>query len=356
MKESICFLIFVCRMPDGDLEINKKMGLLNYEVLMMIKSSCESSMKNYLLKRDFRVGKFSDTLDGVAALRQLYRELQDRLRSGEAVELCTNSQKELKKLVKESIGGTEALAAHTWIEYGKRVGLSIPASASSSATSISVASSIVESDDDYEFAEELDDDKSETCKSTFAPSISVGTSSPSSGFDVDDGKDCQKGMTSFSLNNPTYFAKACDDDNNNTNNSSGTTNKKGEEPLLQCEALHNTTSVGETDGAKSEECLGAPSVLGETTEQPKKSYGRSKKSQGKNKQDKGFKLEAYTEFRHSLEKKLNQPRLVVSVEDDEEEGGSERVLEDPEEFPVHEFSADSILKILQLAMSNNNNK
>lgn len=150
-------------MPDGDLEINKKMGLLNYELLMMIKGSCMSAMKNYLLKRDLRVGKFSDTLDGVSALRQLYRKLQERLNTGQGVELGSNSLEDLRSIVKETIGGPDVLAARTWIEYGKTIGLAIPVSASSSATSISSARRIirdsdVESDGDEEDESEKDVD------------------------------------------------------------------------------------------------------------------------------------------------------------------------------------------------------
>lgn len=210
-------------MPDGDLEINKKMGLLNYELLLMIKCSCMSAMKNYLLKRDLRVGKFSDTLDGVSALRQLYRKLQERLNMGKAVELGSNSLEDLRSLVKQSIGGADVLAAQTWIEYGKRIGLDIPASASSSATSISSARRIIqegESDsgsssedegnekDDGESDPDVDDGSTDI---THRKKVATSTSS-SSGHDVGDGEGCQKENKMTDNNNVTFSSWKVDDD------------------------------------------------------------------------------------------------------------------------------------------------
>lgn len=181
-----------------------------------------SAMKNYLLKRDLRVGKFSDTLDGVSALRQLYRKLQERLNMGKAVELGSNSLEDLRSLVKQSIGGADVLAAQTWIEYGKRIGLDIPASASSSATSISSARRIIqegESDsgsssedegnekDDGESDPDVDDGSTDI---THRKQVATSTSS-SSGLDVDDGEGCQKENKMTDNNNVTFSSWKVDD-------------------------------------------------------------------------------------------------------------------------------------------------
>lgn len=207
-------------MPDGDLEINKKMGLLNYELLLMIKCSCMSAMKNYLLKRDLRVGKFSDTLDGVSALRQLYRKLQERLNMGKAIELGSNSLEDLRSLVKQSIGGADVLAAQTWVEYGEKLGLDIPASASSSATSISSARRIIqegESDsgsDSGDEGDEKDEDSENNLDPTDKSNLKAASSSTSSssGLDVDDGKGCQKENKMTDNNNITFSSWKVDDD------------------------------------------------------------------------------------------------------------------------------------------------
>ncbi|ODM98951.1 hypothetical protein Ocin01_07731 [Orchesella cincta] len=286
-------------MPDGDLEINKKMGLLNYELLMMIKSSCMSAMKNYLMKRDLRVGKFSDTLDGVSALRQLYRRLQERLKTGQAIQLRSNSLEDLRKLMKESIGGPDVLAAQTWIEYGKRMGLDIPASTSSSATSISLASNAVRGVDGAAVDDDEDDDTMSIC--------SIVTTSSSSGFDKDDGKDCQDDK-SKSPNFHVAFSPSVDANN-------GESERSG---LL--------TDCGD-DGSNA-------GVAKQSTNEDGKEYDED--DDDDDEQGGSLKLEDFTEFKDSLERKRKTRDAL-----------REGTEEDHEEFSELQFSADSILQILR---------
>ncbi|CAL8111589.1 unnamed protein product [Orchesella dallaii] len=294
-------------MPDGDLEINKKMGQLNYELLMMIKSSCMSAMKNYLMKRDLRVGKFSDTLDGVSALRQLYRRLQERLKTGQAIELRSNSLEDLRKLMKESTGviGPDMLAAQTWIEYGKRMGLDVPASASSSATSISLVSNAVRGGDLN--AVDDDDAGTETDDDTLNIRSTVTTLS-SSGFDKDDGKDCQDDK---SPNFPVPFSPFVD-----ANNGDG----------------RNIESLGLVPSWRDagSNAAGVTKQTSSTIEDGKE-YDEDDDEQGG-----GLKLEDFTEFKDSLERKRKTRDAMLE--------GAE---EDQDELPEFQFSADSILQILR---------
>ena len=81
------------RMPDGNFEFcDRVKNSLQYDILLMLKSSCESAMHNHLLMRDLRVGKFDDAVDGVESIRNVYRQLQERISSGEEVFLGKNSE------------------------------------------------------------------------------------------------------------------------------------------------------------------------------------------------------------------------------------------------------------------------
>jgi len=256
-----------------------------------------SAMKNYLMKRDMRVGKFSDTLNGVSALRQLYRKLQERLKSGQAIELRSNSLEDLRKLMKESIGGPDVLAAQTWITYGKQMGLDIPASTSSSATSISLASNAVRGDFDTDSG---DDDADSICST-------VTTPSSSSGFDKDDvGKDVQDDK---SRNFHVPLSPSVKDDANNDDGGSS------ESTVLLPEHGVDESNAG---------------VAKQSTKDGN-DYDDDDDEQGGS-----LKLEDFTEFKNSLERKRKTREALWE--------GRE---EDQDELPELQFSAESILQILR---------
>jgi hypothetical protein len=103
-------------MPDGDLEISRKMSSLNYELIMMFKRSCMSAMTNYLLMRDMRVGKFQDTVDAVASIRSIYKKFQNRISQGEQFRLGSGTNNEDERFIPVS-----SLTSKPVIQYGKQL-------------------------------------------------------------------------------------------------------------------------------------------------------------------------------------------------------------------------------------------
>ncbi len=99
-------------MPDGEMEFcDRVRNSMQYEILMMLKRSCESAMHNHLLLRDLRVGKFCDAADGVEAIRNVYRALQERIKSGE--EVCMGRSTEDFTLYLQTPVGTNIRSAES---------------------------------------------------------------------------------------------------------------------------------------------------------------------------------------------------------------------------------------------------
>ncbi|CAG7825863.1 unnamed protein product [Allacma fusca] len=122
-------------MPDGDIDLASRIqDNLKYEILRMIKDSCANGLKNHLLKRDFRVGRFSDTEIGVNSIRHIYRTLQRRLQQqGSNIQMGKNSQDFHQFLL--SVAGDSLLSAESYIEYCKNPSPDTPPGIQTSARS-----------------------------------------------------------------------------------------------------------------------------------------------------------------------------------------------------------------------------
>jgi len=122
-------------MPDGDLEIPESVGTLAFVVLNTLKASCMGALENHLLMRDLRVGRFCDTLHGVAMIRLIYRSLQHCVKSGKEIKLGTNAE-DLEHLMGDAPHKDILLSAQKLLDSCKTMGIQIPSEEGGSGDSV----------------------------------------------------------------------------------------------------------------------------------------------------------------------------------------------------------------------------